>query len=66
MDLGFNEIEGLIDQKWEQVSSPFGTPSDSFMVGKLNGVDIAFLPRHGRGHVHSPTSIPYRANIDAF
>jgi len=63
---GLYEIEGLKHQKWEEVSSPFGTPSDSFMVGKLNGVDIAFLPRHGRGHVHSPTSIPYRANIDAF
>jgi len=63
---GLYEIEGLINQKWEEVSSPFGTPSDSFMVGKLNEVDIAFLPRHGRGHVHSPTSIPYRANIDAF
>ena len=63
---GLYEIEGLNDQKWQQVSSPFGTPSDSFMIGKLNGVEIAFLPRHGRGHVHSPTSIPYRANIDAF
>ena len=63
---GLYEIEGLSNQKWEEVSSPFGAPSDSFMTGELNGVEIAFLPRHGRGHVYSPTAIPYRANIDAF
>jgi 5'-methylthioadenosine phosphorylase len=40
-------------------------PSDDILTGQLNGVGMAFLPRHGRGHVHSPTTVPYRANIDA-
>jgi 5'-methylthioadenosine phosphorylase len=47
------------------VSSPWGEPSDALLFGTLAGVDMVFLPRHGRGHVHSPTSINYRANIDA-
>jgi 5'-methylthioadenosine phosphorylase len=46
------------------VSSPWGEPSDALLFGSLAGVDMVFLPRHGRGHVHSPTSINYRANID--
>ena len=42
-----------------------GTPSDDLLVGYLNGVKMVFLPRHGRGHVQTPSSINYRANIDA-
>ncbi|MEM8581301.1 MAG: S-methyl-5'-thioadenosine phosphorylase, partial [Pseudomonadota bacterium] len=45
--------------------SPWGAPSDQILTGTLDGVKMAFLPRHGRGHVHSPTTVPYRANIDA-
>ncbi len=62
---GLYQIDGLEGASWVKVKSPWGTPSDEFLVGRLNGVPIAFLPRHGRGHVHSPTTVPYRANIDA-
>ncbi|MBT8408194.1 MAG: S-methyl-5'-thioadenosine phosphorylase, partial [Alphaproteobacteria bacterium] len=47
------------------VDSPWGAPSDQILTGRLGGVAMAFLPRHGRGHVHSPSTVPYRANIDA-
>ena len=62
---GIYEIEGLEDAEWLSVESPWGTPSDQVLTGSLEGVRMAFLPRHGRGHVHSPTTVPYRANIDA-
>jgi 5'-methylthioadenosine phosphorylase len=62
---GIYEIEGLADPKWVEVDTPWGDPSDALLTGQLGGVDMVFLPRHGRGHVHSPTSVPYRANIDA-
>ncbi len=62
---GVYEIDGLEDRRWETVESPFGTPSDQLLFGRLGDIRMAFLPRHGRGHVHSPTSINYRANIDA-
>jgi 5'-methylthioadenosine phosphorylase len=62
---GLYQIDGLEGASWVGVETPWGTPSDEFLVGRLNGVPIAFLPRHGRGHVHSPTTVPYRANIDA-
>ena len=63
---GLYDILGLQNGKWTTVNSPWGTPSDAILTGTLNGLPIAFLPRHGRGHVHSPTTVPYRANIDAF
>ena len=62
---GIYEIDGLDGAEWVEVESPWGTPSDNILVGMLDGVKMAFLPRHGRGHVHSPTTVPYRANIDA-
>ncbi|MEL6801832.1 MAG: S-methyl-5'-thioadenosine phosphorylase [Pseudomonadota bacterium] len=62
---GIYEIEGLQDAAWQDVASPWGDPSDAVLTGVLDGVKMAFLPRHGRGHVHSPTTVPYRANIDA-
>ncbi|MFK7943157.1 MAG: S-methyl-5'-thioadenosine phosphorylase [Paracoccaceae bacterium] len=62
---GLYQIEGLEDAEWVSVDTPWGPPSDQILTGQLGGVDMAFLPRHGRGHVHSPTSINYRANIDA-
>lgn len=43
----------------------YGKPSDEILIGKINGVEIAFLPRHGKNHQHPPTSVPYRANIQA-
>ncbi len=62
---GLYEIEGLQAAHWRRVETPWGAPSDEILVGSLDGVEMAFLPRHGRGHVHSPSSVPYRANIDA-
>ncbi|PKP68987.1 MAG: S-methyl-5'-thioadenosine phosphorylase [Alphaproteobacteria bacterium HGW-Alphaproteobacteria-4] len=62
---GVYQIDGLEGASWVPVKTPWGKPSDEVLVGRLGGVPMAFLPRHGRGHVHSPTSVPYRANIDA-
>ena len=62
---GVYRIEGLEGASWVKVKTPWGKPSDEILVGRLMGTPMAFLPRHGRGHVHSPSSIPYRANIDA-
>ena len=62
---GIYDIDGLQDATWVDVATPWGAPSDQILTGTLDGVDMAFLPRHGRGHVHAPTSGPYRANIDA-
>jgi 5'-methylthioadenosine phosphorylase len=62
---GFDRIDGLADVAWRKVASPFGDPSDEFCFGTLAGVQVVFLPRHGRGHVVPPSAINYRANIDA-
>jgi 5'-methylthioadenosine phosphorylase len=62
---GLYDIEGLTDIKEVRPETPFGRPSDAIVVGKLGGVGIAFLPRHGRGHRLSPTGVPCRANIYA-
>ena len=62
---GLYEIDGLAQATWQAVETPWGTPSDQILTGTLDGIKMAFLPRHGRGHVHSPTTVPYRANIDA-
>lgn len=61
---GVYEIDGLQDTQWISVESPFGEPSDDLLVGSLDGIKMVFLPRHGRGHVQTPSSINYRANID--
>jgi len=62
---GVYDMEGLEGAEWREVATPFGAPSDSILTGTLGGMPMAFLPRHGRGHVHTPSSVPYRANIDA-
>ncbi|MFC1985044.1 S-methyl-5'-thioadenosine phosphorylase [Chloroflexota bacterium] len=62
---GLYEIEGFTDIEEVDITTPFGKPSDSIVVGKLEGVGVAFLPRHGKGHRISPTEVPYRANIYA-
>ncbi len=62
---GLYDIEGLEGPEWRRVDTPWGDASDEILFGSLNDVKMAFLPRHGRGHVHSPSSINYRANIDA-
>jgi 5'-methylthioadenosine phosphorylase len=62
---GVYDIPGLENPRWQSVKSPWGSPSDDLLFGTFKGVDLVFLPRHGRGHIQSPTSINYRANIDA-
>ncbi len=62
---GVYEIDGLQSKQWRTVESSFGKPSDELLFGELNGLELVFLPRHGRGHVISPSEINYRANIDA-
>ncbi|HEY5288731.1 MAG TPA: S-methyl-5'-thioadenosine phosphorylase [Caulobacteraceae bacterium] len=62
---GLYDLEGLEDRRWEAIDSPFGAPSDAILTGRLGQVRLAFLPRHGRGHVLPPTSVNARANIDA-
>jgi 5'-methylthioadenosine phosphorylase len=62
---GLYDIEGLTDIKEVRPETPFGKPSDAILVGKLGGVGIAFLPRHGQHHTISPTEVPSRANIYA-
>lgn len=62
---GVYDIDGLEKKQWRAVESSFGKPSDELLFGELNGLQLVFLPRHGRGHVLSPSDINYRANIDA-
>jgi 5'-methylthioadenosine phosphorylase len=62
---GVYQLEGLTGARWEKVESSFGTPSDELLLGELDGVALAFLPRHGRGHRIAPSRVNYRANIDA-
>ncbi len=60
---GIYDLE-MDDARWEAVASPWGEPSDQVRRGTIGGLPVVFLPRHGRGHIQSPTSINYRANID--
>lgn len=62
---GLYEIEELTDIREEKIDTPFGMPSDVFITGVLEGVQMVFLPRHGRGHRLLPSEVPYRANIHA-
>jgi 5'-methylthioadenosine phosphorylase len=62
---GLYELPGLVDHEWKRVESPFGEPSDELLLGRLGDHQLAFLPRHGRGHRIPPHEIPFRANIDA-
>ena len=62
---GLYDIEGLTQVEEVEIATPFGKPSDSIGIGRLGGVGIAFLPRHGKGHRISPTEVPSRANIYA-
>jgi 5'-methylthioadenosine phosphorylase len=60
---GLYHIEGFTDQKWVKVKTPFGSPSDDFLVGKLAKRKVVFLARHGRGHRILPSELNHRANI---
>ena len=62
---GIYEIDGLENTRWKKVKSSFGKPSDKLFFGELNGQQLVFLPRHGRGHKIPPAEVNYQANIDA-
>ena len=62
---GLYQMNGLTDVEEYKVVTPFGDPSDAIVIGALDGVRVAFLARHGRGHVLMPTEVNYRANIFA-
>src|SRR5260221_12614604 len=62
---GLYQIDGLADIEWLRISGPFGETSDEFCFGTLAGTPVVFLPRHGRGHRLPPSTINFRANIDA-
>ena len=61
---GVYDLPGLTDLVEERIGSPWGAASDLLRRGMLHGREVVFLPRHGRGHVLSPSDINYRANID--
>jgi len=62
---GLYQMPELTDVEEVKVDTPFGDPSDAFIIGTLEGQRVAFLPRHGRGHRLTPTEVPFRANIYA-
>ena len=62
---GLYQMPELKDIEEIQIDTPFGKPSDAFIVGTLDGVRVAFPPRHGRGHRFTPSELPFRANIYA-
>jgi 5'-methylthioadenosine phosphorylase len=62
---GLYNIEGFTNQKWVNVKTPFGNPSDALLTGKLSGREVVFLPRHARGHKILPSELNHRANIYA-
>ena len=62
---GLYDLKSLQDTKWIDVTTPWGDPSDQILSGEISGLQIYFLPRHGRGHYHSPSTVPYKQNIYA-
>lgn len=62
---GLYQMPELTEMEEVKVDTPFGDPSDAFIIGTLEGQRVAFLPRHGRGHLLTPTEVPFRANIYA-
>lgn len=62
---GLYDIDGLENPEWITIETPWGLPSDDILFAELDGIKLRFLPRHGRGHVLSPSDVNYRANIDA-
>ncbi len=60
---GLYDIDGIENVERVEVDTPFGKPSDRFIIGKLEGKEVAFLPRHGTGHTELPSELNFRANI---
>src|SRR5881397_2099322 len=63
---GLYEMDGLRDVEERNIATPFGEPSDPFVIGEIDGIRVAFLSRHGRGHRRLPSELNYRANIYGF
>src|SRR3954463_8562112 len=63
---GLYQMEGLTVLDERKLETPFGDPSDPFVIGEIDGIRVAFLSRHGRGHRKLPTELNYRANIYGF
>ena len=63
---GLYALPGLTVEEERTLETPFGVPSDAFVLGELSGVPVAFLARHGRGHRLLPSEVPYRANVWGF
>ncbi len=62
---GLYQMQNLTVEQEIEVDTPFGKPSDNILIGNIDGHQVAFLSRHGRGHLYNPTEVPYRANIHA-
>lgn len=62
---GLYALDALTDVEWRPVDTPFGSPSDELLFGRIGTTELVFLPRHGRGHRLTPSEVPYRANIAA-
>jgi 5'-methylthioadenosine phosphorylase len=62
---GLYDLPGLEDTRWVAQDTPWGAPSDEILLGRLGDAELAFLPRHGRGHRIAPSEVNYRANIAA-
>ena len=62
---GLYDMSAITDVETVDIDTPFGKPSGSIRIGTLSGKRVAFVPRHGEGHVYSPSTLPYRANIFA-
>src|SRR5258708_2895072 len=60
---GLYEMKGIERKRWSRVTTPFGKPSDQYLSGRIDGRDVVFLPRHGRGHTILPSELNHRANI---
>jgi 5'-methylthioadenosine phosphorylase len=63
---GLYQMEGMVVREERRIETPFGDPSDPYVLGELDGRPVAFLPRHGRGHRLLPSELNYRANVYGF
>ena len=63
---GLYKMDGFERTKWKKIKTTWGQPSDEILIAKIGNEEICFIPRHARGHKINPSSINFRANIDAF
>jgi len=60
---GLYAMEGLEERQTLTLDTPYGAPSDELVIGRIGGIEVVFLARHGRHHIHTPSEVPYRANL---